>query len=387
MARKSQSADVSEIFEIKVRPQSSPTDAIEEYLKKLAQQEFLEAQLEKIREHKLKAQLERKKLEQELRKYEEEEVEEERGGASITPEMVQVAQMLASMPEDQRREVIKYLALIKSLEARNPSASAIAMATLLTGLQQQQQRGGDSGVWDIVRTVIDKIVEKVESGKTGSFSDELAKEYVNTLKQALLERKRPLDEFREWLSFFKEFGFAPFGAQYDPRVLVELEKLRLRRWLAMQKIKLKEKELRLREKELRQKEKQRRAMMKRLASAVISALMEPEEKELPPQHVQGAQLPQGYMEIECPKCRTKNVVPSDAETFTCVGCGTRFRIARLSEEEMRRLAQQQSAPSVSVNVGSGQGEEGGGHGAGSPPEAGSAHSAQHVGGRAQVVSY
>jgi len=382
MAKKAQSADVSEIFEIRVRPQTNPMDAVDEYLKKLAQQEFLEAQLAKLQQIRLKAQLEAKKAEQELKKLEaeEEEAQSRAGGGDggITPEMVQVAQRLAQMPEEQRNEVIRYLALLKSLEARNPSASAIGMAILLSGLQQHQ-RTGDSGAWEVAKLALNKLFDTVltrrEERKEGDdLERSLAKEFVDLLKQLATNRPDPRDEIARWLSFFKDMGLAPFGAQYDPRIIVELEKLRFRRWLAMQKIKLKEKELALKEKELRQRERQRKALMKRLATTVLSALTEPEERELT-QQPQGRQLPEGYMEIECPRCHTKNVVPVDAEYMTCVGCGTRYRIRRLSGGE-RAEERVEGAP------------EGGGHGSGTEAaEAGGAHTPGAHAGRAQVVSY
>jgi len=383
------SSDLSELFEIKVRPQSSPLDAIEDYLRRMAQQEYLEAQLAKLRQIRARAEVEARKAERELRKLEGDDEEEEgprRGAATVTPEELQVAQILAELPEEKRGEVIRYLALIKSMEARNPSASAIALATLLAGLRESSRE--DTGPWEVAKTLIDKLVDitsEKRRGESSSLSDELAKEYLDLLKNVALNRPDSIEEVKKWLSFIKEFGMLGYPASVDPRVLVELEKLKLKKWALRERLKLKRKELELRKRELMRREKRRRELLSRIASSVVSALMEPEEEELREENrggSGGAQkgVPQGYIMIRCPKCGTENVVPKDAEHMTCVGCGTRYKIRRRSAGQQQRASQTHEAQPPSQREGVAERE-------GGSVEAGHEAGAGTVGGGARAVSY
>jgi len=396
MARsKSQTADVSEIFEIKVRPSSSPLDAIDEYLKKLAQQEFLEAQLAKIRQIRARAELEAKKAEQELKRMEAEEEEGEevprKGKSTVTPEEVQVAQMLAQMPEEQRAEVIRYLALIKSLEARNPSASAMAMAILLSGLQQQRQNNDSEG-WRIATSLIDKLLDMVNKSQSqpqqgSNIAENLAMEYINTLKQIVTKKPDPTEEVKKWLSFMEtlqKYGMGMFMPyQVDPNVLIKLKALEIKERMAKEKLRLKKMELKLRQRELREREKLRKAMLRNVASTIIRELLSPEEEELPsgsegaPQGMPAS----GYLRIRCPKCGTENIVPETAEYMTCVGCGTRYRIRKIPKGQAPSQQAQVQTQSQVQQVGGGNEEEG------SASEAGHGVRVRGYGGGAQVVSY
>lgn len=324
-------------------------DVIDEFLEREAREAVKRAKLAKIREYELETALRLKELERKLKELESKESEgkEETSEPKLTPVDVQVAKMLKDLPEKERAEVLAYLTYLKSsgraepanllipliIASRqaNPSASPSevirAVNEALKTYKEATSKPGASGV-DVVKEVLSTVKELTG----GNIKDQLANTFLELMKNMMTNPPKgfwdKIMEDKEKLQMIREL----FGVKTDPRLALELERLRQQHEREMMKLKMKMLELKHKLLSERRRERLLKSYGKRIAKAVIDGLLSssgeigevPEQGYAPPKG-----LPKGWVSVKCEKCGTPlTFKPDESKFIICPRCGTKYEVTR-----------------------------------------------------------
>jgi len=265
---------------------------------------------------------------------------------------VRVAAELAKLPEEERKKVIETYAMLKMADK---GLSNNMVLPLLISFARENKGASQSDMYQWAKMHLDAVKMGVDLGKGGKA--ESGAETVKILLEAFREMLRSEREAREKelklleqklenlrqpglldalllnpevRQVLKEIGFfqPPKPAGGDPRIQLEIEKLKM---MHQKELKKMEMEFQLKLKELEMEMNKANMMLYGLrqiggaaAAALGDTLMEEGETE------------QAYTENlvreKCPKCGGEIVFPADAKIVTCPHCGAKFKVTRHESE-------------------------------------------------------
>ena len=334
---------IKEILKIKKAEESDiGMDEIDEFLKQQAKEMVTKAKLARVKEYWLESELKAKKLERELREMEEEEKARPRPKGreqyEITETDVEIAKMLKDLPPHERAEVLNILAALKAAgrgepasllipmimaaKSANPYASPTEIVNAVTNAAKtivELREGGST-----VDKIVSKALDVLSTPRGATFESKLAEKYIDLMEKVISSPQKgfwdQIFEDPKKLQTLKEI----FGAKTDPKLLIELEKLRHQHRLEEKKLELKMLELKHKILSARRREKILKGYGKRIAKTVIHGILSSSES---PEKPAPKGLPKGWVTRKCEVCGTPITFnPEEAKTVICPKCGTKYRI-------------------------------------------------------------
>ena len=259
---------------------------------------------------------------------------EDEGSEVLTRDYVEIAKAIAELPPDKRSEVLSIISMLRS----RPTDSSVVLVPLLLGLLKGEgsNPGGNQVVAKLIdalvgRTsnqnsevaeaikqlgnIVSKVLETLSSRRVESLSVKDLVELINAVRPT--QQGFTLDDFMKMYEFVSKH--AGGGGGVDPKVMLEIEKIRQERDLKLAELGLKKYELDV-ERERVDKLGQHIAKGLDVISRVVEEYEESEEKE-------GEKKEKTTVRVKCPECGEEQEVPLElGKVFTCTKCGTKFRI-------------------------------------------------------------
>ena len=336
---------IKEILKIKKTEESDAgMDEINEFLKQQAREIVTRAKLARVKEYWLESELKAKKLERELREMEKEEKRRTRSGEQeVTEADIEIAKMLKDLPPHERAEVLNILAALKAAgrgepasllipmimaaKTANPYASPTEIVSAVTNAAKtivELREGGST-----VDKIVSKALDVLSAPRGATVESELAKKYVDLVEKVISSPQKGF-----WDQIFEdpkrlETLRSILGGKQDPRVLIELEKLRHEH--EMEKLRFQKELLELKHKIAtdRKREKLLKSYCKRIAKSVIDTVLgEGTVEEVKPRiKPKRKELPKGWVKQKCEVCGTEIAFkPGESKIVVCPKCGAKYRV-------------------------------------------------------------
>jgi len=332
------------LFPDKPAPKSEPSEEdIDQFIKEALKYEKAKMALAMMRRLRAEAEAEAERIEQEARAQKQAQAQQE----TISPAMVEVAKLLADLPEDKRVKVLQtlqYLMLMRNTAVAGDPA--LALLPLVVGVINSPQTPQTASPSEIAKAITEAI--NAVKALSQQQHDDIYKEVVKMAVQKLAEgdkskdeiikmilesrQEDPIQQLERTYQFLKRLGLAGQpGWLMTPDLVrafgdVQMRLMKLEHMLKVWEYKWRLKLLREKRKLLEMKRRERRAK-KALAAVIRSALKALEEGGSTSSESQ-SRAPMGYQVANCPDCGAKIVVPPNAQYVTCPKCGARYRVVQ-----------------------------------------------------------
>lgn len=313
-------------------------DEVDKALKDMERQEVRMAKLAKLKEFRLESEARVKELEKKLRG-------EEEGGGRLTIEDVEAAKLVASLPEDQRRQVLQILAILRrsgvrespatliplamAMSTGNPARDAEATAKLIEAVSKVSGGREDAGkLMTGMAAVMAALRQWVPQRQEEGLTEKLLMKVLSHLEEEAKSRPSPYGALalalqdKETYERFKEL----FGHKPDIEVLKlmqEMKKADRQFMLQLKKLEFDFNKELLKLRRERERDRLVSSGLRKVTRAVAEAVAEEEEEggegeamAAPARAVARKKL----QRVEC-ECGEVLTVPPDAKEFECPACG------------------------------------------------------------------
>jgi Skp family chaperone for outer membrane proteins len=282
--------------------------------------------------------------------------QQQEGEQAVSREYMDVARMLAELPDEKREAVINTYMLLRSADRMGPAASL--MLPIMAAYMKSNPSAGQADLIKLSESMANQVktlLEVARGQQPAQQVDQITS--IATLIKTLADIYRPPTAQADPIDLLKkvlDFAGALTGqrsvwdeiledenkyrrlkeilggsSQLPPEVVIKLEEMRQAHEREMKKLDLEILKLRSELLESRRKSKQFAMALRKIGEAVASGLREAEEESRPYAYGQAQQqpLPQPQPQtLKCPKCGADvpNCVPG--AKVTCPSCNSTYLV-------------------------------------------------------------
>jgi len=277
---------------------------------------------------------------------------QQEGEQDVSREYMDVARMLAELPDDKREAVINTYMLLRSADRMGPAASL--MLPIMAAYMKSNPSAGQADLIKLSESMANQVktlLEVARGQQPAQQVDQITS--IATLIKTLADIYRPPTAQADPIDLLKkvlDFAGALTGqrsvwdeilededkyrrlkellggsSQLPPEVVIKLEEMRQAHEREMKKLDLEILKLKSELLEGRRKSKQFAMALRKIGEAVASGLREAEEESRPYAYGQAQQQPQPQT-LKCPKCGADVPGCVPGAKVTCPSCNSTYLV-------------------------------------------------------------